>query len=273
MTLTGEIAMFAGLLIFGGIIAGVLSGLFGVGGGGIIVPVLYELFGAMETPEDVRMHLAVGTCFAIIIPTSFRAARAHYERGAVDSTVLPTLAIGALVGVLLGSVTAKYADDSVMKIIWVVSASIMSMTFFFKRESWRLAGRIESPAILLPVGTVISFLATLMGVGGAAQLSTVLALYGRTIHVAVGTASAFSAIIAIPATLGFVWAGWSAEGLPPGSVGYVSLIGAAAMIPASVLAAPFGVRMAHGLSRRKLEIAFGCFLLTVGCRFLLALVF
>ena len=271
MTLNGDIAMLAGLLIFGGIITGVLSGLLGVGGGGIIVPVLYELFGAMGTPEDVRMHLAVGTSFAVIIPTSFRAARSHYQRGSIESTLLPLLGLAALIGVGLGSITAKYSDDAVMKIVWVISAAIMSLSLIFKRESWRLAGRFENPAISLPLGTMASFLATLMGIGGGAYITMLLSLYGRTMHIAVGTSAAFSALVAIPAALGFVWAGWGAEGLPPGSVGYVSLIGAAAMIPASVLAAPFGVRMAHGLSRRKLEIAFAIFLLTVGGRFLLAL--
>lgn len=273
MTLTADIAMLAGLLIFGGLVTGVLSGLLGVGGGGIIVPVLYELFGAMGTPEDVRMHLAVGTSFAVILPTSFRAARSHYGRGAVDSTLLPVLAIGALIGVAIGSVLAKYSDDAAMKLVWVISATVMSLSLILKRESWRLAGRFENPFVSLPLTIAASFLATLMGIGGGGYITMLLTLYGRSMHIAVGTSAAFSALVAVPALLGFVWAGWDAQGLPPGSIGYVSLVGAAAMIPASVLAAPLGVRMAHGLPRRKLELAFAIFLLTVGGRFLLALVY
>jgi uncharacterized membrane protein YfcA len=272
MTLTGEFAMLAGLLILGGVVTGMLSGLLGVGGGGIIVPVLYELFGALGTPEDVRMHLAVGTSFAVILPTSFRATRSHYKRGSVEGGLLPMLGLGALIGVAIGSVVVKYSDDAAMKIVWVISATVMSLSLILKQENWRLAGRFENPLICLPLATASSFLATLMGIGGGGYITILLSFYGRTMHIAVGTSSAFSAMVAIPALIGFVWAGWAAAGLPPGSLGYVSLIGAAAMIPASVLAAPLGVRMAHGLSRRKLEIAFAIFLLTVGGRFLLALI-
>jgi uncharacterized membrane protein YfcA len=268
---SGEFIGLAGLLIFGGIVTGLLSGLFGVGGGGILVPVLYELFGALGTPEDVRMHLAVGTSFAVILPTSFRAARSHYDRGAIDGAVLPLLGMAAVFGVILGSVTAKYSDDAVMKIVWVISATLMSASLIFRRESWRIAGHPERPAWSVPIGVVVGFLATLMGIGGGAYITLFLALFGRSMHVAVGTSAAFSAIVAVPAVLGYVWAGWGVGGLPAASLGYVSLIGAAILIPTSVLAAPFGVGMAHGLSKRKLEIGFSIFLLSVGGRFLLAL--
>ncbi len=268
---SGEIVTLAGLLVLGGGIAGMLSGLFGVGGGGILVPVLYEVFGIVGVPEDIRLHLAVGTSFAIIVPTSFRAARAHYERGSIDGSVLRLLGPAALVGVVLGSITAKYADDSVMKGVWVFSATLLSASLLFRRENWRIRGDISDPAISLPVGTGVGFLATLMGVGGGAQITAIMTLLGRPIHQAVGTASGFSCLLAIPALFGFIWAGWEASGLPPGSLGYVSMLGAAAMIPAGVLAAPIGVRLAHGLPRRRLEVGFALFLLLVGFRFLLAL--
>ena len=269
----GEIAILAGVLMAGGLVAGILSGLFGIGGGGIMVPILYELFGALGTPEDVRMHVAVGTTFAIIVPTSARAAWAHYKRGAIDHAVLRGLGPAAIIGVVLGSITAKYADDTVMKLIWVFSASVMSASLIFRKDHWRLPGDIGNPVISIPVGSGVGFIATMMGIGGGAQITSILILFGRSIHRAVGTAAGFSCIVAVPALAGYVWAGWALPDLPPGSLGYVSLIGAAAMIPASVLAAPLGVRLAHGLERRKLEIAFALFLGLVGLRFLLALIF
>ena len=169
---SGEFIGLAGLLIFGGIVTGLLSGLFGVGGGGILVPVLYELFGAIGTPEDVRMHLAVGTSFAVIVPTSLRAARSHLIAAPIDGAVLPLLALAALVGVILGSVTAKYSDDAVMKLVWVISATLMSLSLMFRRESWRIAGRSGEPGHrVCRVGTVVGFLATLMGVGGGAYIT------------------------------------------------------------------------------------------------------
>ncbi|MGF1622977.1 MAG: sulfite exporter TauE/SafE family protein [Rhodomicrobiaceae bacterium] len=269
----GELAMLAGLLILGGAIAGTLSGLFGVGGGGILVPVLYELFGAMGTPDDVRMHIAVGTSFAIIVPTSFRAARSHYKRASIDMPILRLLASWAVVGVVLGAITAKYANGDAMKIVWVVSACILSISLLLKEEILQFKADVGKPAIGAPIGAGIGLIATLMGVGGGAQIAILLRMFGRAIHVAVGTAAGFSAIIAVPALLGFIWAGWGSDGLPVGSLGYVSLIGAGAMIPASVLFAPLGVRLAHGLPRRKLEVVFALFLLLVGFRFLMALVY
>jgi uncharacterized membrane protein YfcA len=110
-----------------------------------------------------------------------------------------------------------------------------------------------------------------MGVGGGAQVTALMTLFGRTIHQSVGTAAGFGAFVSLPALFGYIWAGWGASGLPPGSLGFVSLIGAAAMMPASLFAAPFGVRAAHGLPRRRLEIAFAIFLGLVGLRFLMSL--
>lgn len=269
----GEIAVLASLLTAGGLVAGFLSGLFGVGGGGILVPILYELFGVLGVADDVRMHIAVGTSFAIIIPTTFFAARGHYRRGSIDSDILRALGPAAVIGVIVGSVTAKFSDDSVMKIVWVLSATIMSLSLIFRKEHWRLSGDVARPAISVPIGTAVGFLATMMGIGGGAQIAAILTFYGRPIHKAVGTAAGFSCIVGVPALAGYVWAGWGATGLPPWSVGYVSLIGAAAMIPASILAAPLGVRVSHGLPRRRLELAFAGFLGLVGLRFLLALFF
>ncbi len=269
----GEIAMLAGALLCGGFIAGILSGLFGVGGGGILVPVLYELFGLLGTPDEVRMHVAVGSSFAIIAPTSLRAARAHYRRNSIDVALLRKLFPAALIGILAGALVARIADDSLMQLIWVVSAVIFSSSIIFKPENWRFSGDISRPLYYVPIGSGVGFIATMMGVGGGAQIAAFMALFGRSMHQAVGTASGYSALLALPALTGFVWAGWGAEGLPPGSIGYVSLIGAAAMLPASLVAAPLGARLAHGLPRRKLEIAFGLFLLLIGVRFLFALIY
>jgi uncharacterized membrane protein YfcA len=98
-----------------------------------------------------------------------------------------------------------------------------------------------------------------------------MTLYGRSIHQAVGTSSGFGPLIAIPGMLGFMWAGWGAKGAPAGSVGYVCLLGAAFIIPASVFAAPLGARVAHGISRRRLELAFGAFLSVIAIRYLVSL--
>jgi len=260
------------LLLAGGAFAGILSGLFGVGGGGVLVPVLYDLFGLLGAAPGVRMHLAIGTAFAVIIPTTFRAARAHYGRGAVDLAILKTLGPAASAGVVIGTLAAKSSGDDVIKIIWVIAAALLSLIYLFRKESWRLAPDMPSLGVQIPVGAGIGFLSTMMGVGGATYITPFLQLYGRPIHQAIGTAAGCTTFVAVPAVIGYAWAGWHAAGLPPYSLGYVSLIGAAAVIPASVLTAPLGVRLAHGLPRRKLEIAFAAFLALVALRFVFALI-
>ncbi len=268
----GEFLVLLPALIGGGIVAGLLSGLFGVGGGGILVPVLYELLGALGVPVEIRMHVAVGTTFAIIIPTGLRSTQAHYKRGAVDIGVLRTLGPAVAGGVIIGLAVARVAGDATMKSVWVFSAVLIALYQFFGDKSWRLGETMPGPAVQIPVGATVGFLATLMGVGGAAYIVPFMTLYGRPMHQAVGTAAGISSLVALPAMLGYMWAGWGAEGVPPGSLGYVSLLGAAAMIPSSVLAAPWGVRMAHGLTRRQLELSFGVFISVVALRFILALI-
>jgi uncharacterized protein len=267
----GEIAALAALLMAGGVLTGLLSGLFGVGGGGILVPVLYELFGVMDVPALIRMHMAVGTAFAIIIPTSLRSGLAHYGRGSLDPRLLRILGPAVGGGVILGLIVARFADDTVMQAVWVLSAALIALYQFFGDKSWRLGDQMPGAALQIPVGVAVGLLATLMGVGGAAYLVPFMTLYGRPMHQAVGTSAAIGALIAIPAMLGYIWAGLGANGLPPGSVGYVSLLGAAMMIPASVLAAPWGVRLAHGLTSRQLELSFGVFITLVALRFIVAL--
>jgi uncharacterized protein len=268
----GELAVLGGWLLAAGLVTGVLAGLFGIGGGSILVPVLYELFRSLGVDEAVRMHLAVGTSLAVIVPTSLRSFAGHRARGAVDMELVRSMALAVVAGVCLGAVLARYSDEAVLKGIWVVAASLISLKLFFGREDWRLGGAIPGQPFRAVYGAFVGLLSTLMSIGGGVFITALMTFYGHTMQRAVGTSSAFGPIIAIPGALGFVWAGWHAAGLPPGSLGYVSLLGALLIAPTSVLAAPLGVRIAHGISRRTLELAFATFLALVGVRFLLSLI-
>jgi uncharacterized protein len=267
----GELALLLGALAAAGLATGLLAGLLGIGGGGILVPVLYELFGSQGVDEAIRMHLAVGTSLAVIIPTSLRSFAAHRARGAVDMEILKSMALPVIAGVCLGAALARYSDDAVLKAIWVVAASLMGVRLYFGRRGWQLGDTIPGNPFRLLYGGFVGLVSTLMSIGGGVFVTTMMTLYGRPIHNAVATSSGFGPLIAIPGTLGFVWAGWQVAGLPPGSLGYVSLLSALLIIPTSVAAAPLGVRIAHGISRRKLELAFATFLMLVSVRFLLSL--
>jgi len=261
----------AAALLASGAIAGMLAGLFGIGGGGILVPILYELFRGAGIRETVCMQLAVGTSLAIIIPTAYRSFRAHYLRGAVDMHVVRTLGPAVAAGVVAGIAVAQFASGGAMKAMFAASSLAMAAKLLAGRDRWLLGTELPGNPIDALVGLAIGAISTLIGIGGGVYVSAYMTLYRRPIHQAVATSSAFGPIIAIPAVAGYIWAGRAAEGLPPGSLGYVSLLGAALVAPVSVLAAPIGVRIAHGISRRKLEVAFALTLTAFGGRLIYTL--
>jgi uncharacterized protein len=271
MELTGEVLWLTAALLASGLIAGVLAGLFGIGGGGILVPVMYELFRAAGVPESQCMHLCVGTSLAIIIPTAFRSFRAHYQRGAVDMGVVYSLAPAVAAGVLAGIAVTQYANGSLLKTVFACSAFIMAAKLLAGRDRGLIGTEMPGTAVNTAVGLVIGLISTLIGIGGGVYVSTYMTLFRRPIHQAVATSSAFGPVIAIPGVAGYIWAGWHLPDLPPLSLGYVSLLGLAVVAPVSSFAAPIGVRIAHGISRRKLEVAFAVLLMMMGARFLASL--
>src|SRR5438067_7034004 len=136
---TAEIAWLAAAILVGATVTGILAGLFGIGGGGIIVPVLYEVFRILGVPEEVRMQLCVGTSLAIIVPTTIQSYRAHRARGVVIQNIVRLWAVPAIVGVGIGSVLAVFAPAAVFKLAFVVIASVIAAKLLFGRETWRLA--------------------------------------------------------------------------------------------------------------------------------------
>lgn len=269
---SGELIWLAAMLLAGGFITGLLAGMFGIGGGGILVPVLYELFSIIGVDEGLRMHLCVGTALAVIIPTSLRSFHSHYQRGAVDMEVMRRLGPWVAAGVVAGALIAGHSGGAVLKIVYVVAMSLMAAKIFLGGNRWVISAKLPGIFVNALVGAGTGVISTLMGIGGGAYVAAYMTLYGRSIHQAVATSSGFGPIIAIPGAIGYMMAGWGEAGLPPGSLGFVSLLGMLIVAPASVLAAPLGVRIAHGISRRKLEIAFATFLLAVGIRFTVSLI-
>ncbi len=254
-------------LLGGGIAMGLISGMLGIGGGGVLVPILFEIFGSLGVADELRMHMSIGTSLLVMVPTSLRSFQAHKARGSVDLRIIQTMAVPVIAGVLVGILVARYSNQSALKLVWVVCASILSARLYLARDSWSLGTQVPYGTGLKIYGAFIGIISTLMSIGGGVFISSMMTLYGRTMHQAVGTSSGFGPLIAIPGAIGFIWAGYGVPGLLPGSLGYVSLIGAAIVIPASVFAAPYGARMAHGISKRTLEIIFATFLALIALRF------
>lgn len=266
------LALAAALLIAGAI-TGVLSGLFGVGGGAVLVPVLFEVFGFAGVDESIRLPLSIGTSLAVIIPTSIRSFRGHFAREVVDTTILRRWAVPILIGVIFGAIIARDADPWVFLIVFAAVSVVNAIKLLFGSESWKFADDLPSIWPMRVIGAVIGLLSSLMGVGGGVMATMIQTLCGRPILGSIATSSGVGVLISIPATLGYIYAGWPKmdavpQLLPPFSLGYISLIGVALLLPMTVLTAPIGVRIAHAMPKRSLEIGFGIFLLLVSARFI-----
>lgn len=266
--LSGEgLALLIAMLVLAGLVAGFLSGLLGIGGGGVLVPVLYEAFGAAGVSEDIRMHMTLGTTLAVIAPTVLSSLRAHHARGAVDMDIVRRMGPWIFIGVALGIVIAKDASSEALRWVWVVFGTLLALKMALGRDDWKLADTMPKPPWLEVGAFGIGLISTLMGIGGATFTVPLLTLHGKTLLQAVATATGIGPIIAVPGIIGYIWSGWNVPGLPPLSLGYVSL-GALLIAPLGVIAAPYGVRTAHGISKRKLELAFALFIACVVARFL-----
>jgi uncharacterized protein len=267
-----QLLWLAAALVVAGAVTGILAGLFGVGGGAIIVPILYQVFTVLDVPETVRMPLSVGTSLAIIIPTCVAAYRAHRAKGAVDQPILRQWALPCFLGVVTGSFIAAFASAWLFKIVFVVIAGGNGILLLVGRRDWRLTEHLPAPWPMRAIGFVIGIFSALMGISGGMLSNIALLMFGRTMQQAVATSSGLGIVISIAGAIGYMLAGSSKMALlPPLSVGFVSLIGLALLAPLSMLLAPFGARLAHTISKRRLEIAFGIYLLLVSARFVINL--
>lgn len=275
-----DLAWLIVALLAAGAITGLLAGVFGVGGGAVAVPILYELFRFLDVPDEVRMPLCVGTSLAIIIPTSIRSFNAHRAKGAVDMSILKVWAIPVVVGVVMGSIVARFAPADVFKGVFVVVAGVSAIRLLFGKDTWRFGLDMPAKPIMVVYGWVIGVLSALMGIGGGQLSNLFMTFYNRPIHQAVATSSGLGILISIPGAIGYVYAGWPRMAdypdvialQPPLALGYISLLGFVLFIPTSAWMAPVGARLAHRLSKRRLEVAFGIFLLIVCARFAASLI-
>lgn len=262
-----EILLFVLAMAATGAVSGLLAGVFGVGGGAVVVPVLYSVLGMLDVDPSVRMHVAVGSSLAIIIPTSLRSFTAHRARGAVDEAYLRALAVPLVFGVIAASLVASRISSGGLRAVFAGLAFAMAVKMLFNRPSWRLGDNIPGQPWRGMTGAAIGFLSTLMGIGGGVLNNTFMTLYARPIHQAVATSSGVGTLISVPGMIGYIWAGWNEPGLPVFSTGYINWLAVAAIMPVSLLFAPMGVRIAHALNKRHLEIGFGIFMVIVAARF------
>ena len=266
-----QTAWLAAALAAAGACSGVLAGLFGVGGGTVIVPVLYEVFRFYGVPDDIRMPLCIGTSLAVIVPTSISSFLGHYRKGAVDVRVLQGWIAPIAIGVVVGVFAASFAEPILFKMVFIVVSLFLAVRLLAGKDKWKLGEELPRAGGMAGYGLVIGSSASLMGIGGGLVANVVLSLYRFPIHAAVATASGVGLIVSIPGALGYVVTGWGHPGLPPWSLGYVSLIGFALLTPFSLATVRYGVGLAHQLNKRQMELALAIYLILISLRFIASL--
>ncbi|MAD91139.1 MAG: hypothetical protein CMQ54_00175 [Gammaproteobacteria bacterium] len=264
--------MIDSLIIFGiamlitGSVAGVLAGLFGIGGGIVIVPVLEIILEIIGIDSSIRMHISIATSLAIIIPTSISSARNHYRHRAIDFKIIKSWTPFILFGALFGAWIASQVHSQVLAIIFAGISMLIALKMIFFTENRALTENIPINPFINLVPTSIGCLSSMMGIGGGTFSVMVLTLFNQSIHRAIGTAALLGLIISLPGTFGFIVAGWDDPRLPEMSLGYVNLIGFALISPMSALTAPVGVKVAYLFSENKLSKLFGLLLILIALR-------
>lgn len=260
--MASDVLLYAVLLAAAGFVAGILAGLFGIGGGVIIVPALYGLLSLLGYTATA-LHVAVATSLSTIIATSVSSLNAHASEGAVDFAMLRAWTPWVGAGAAGGAVIAGALSATGLQLVFGGLGIVVAAHFMLSTAAWRLASDLPTGAPRAVIGSAIGAASAVMGVGGGAFGATLMTLYGRPIHQAVATASGFGAAIGVPAALWLIFAGWAEAGRPPLSLGYVNLPGFILIGALTTLSAPLGARLAHALPRAVLKRSFGVVFLLI----------
>lgn len=253
-------------MLLTGVASGIIAGLLGVGGGIVIVPVLEAVLEFLGVDAAVRMHIAVATSLAVIIPTSISSARAHRRRDSIDLAIIWSWAPFIFLGVICGVFISAYVSGRFLAAVFAVVAFLLSINMIAHFTERRLGEDLPKTPFFLSLPFGIGTVSTLMGIGGGSMTVPALTVYGKPIHLAVGTSALLGLVIAVPSATGYLFTGWGNPLLPDGSIGYINLYGFALIMPMSVLCAPLGAKIAHALSQRLLGGFFGLFLLATSIR-------
>lgn len=259
------IALCALILI--GAFAGVIAGLLGAGGGVVLVPAFYYTFTALGYGDGPIMQISLATSLATIIVTSMRSTHAHHKKGAVDWPILRSFAPGIAIGAAIGVVVAAKLPSSALQIIFGLLGAAIGVYFIADRNDWTWKPDLPRMPVRSVWGSVMGFLSVLLGIGGGSFGVPFMSLHGVPIHRAVATAAGFGFLIAVPSVV--LWLFTPLPGaVPPGTIGAVNVVAFAIIVPMTILTAPIGARLAHGMQPKRLKQISGVFLIFVALNML-----
>ena len=257
------------LLLAAGALAGFIAGLLGVGGGIVIIPVLYMMFDLLDVGGAWRMHMAVATSLLIIIATNLSSVRAHNRKGGVLWPIVRDWWLALVFGSVSGMMLAKQLQSDVLVFFFVALVVFIAVKMLLPLDGKLIATELPKGKKRFVAPAVIGLFSTIMGIGGGSFSVPYLTLYGVAIRQAVGTASLAGLVISVTGSFSFIIGGLGEQGLPDFSLGFIYLPAFVIIAPVSVLCAPLGATVAHKISHRALSVIFGLFLLSATTSMLL----
>ena len=264
-----ETLFFIGLMILTAIPVGFFAGLFGIGGGLISVPFLYYLFSSFDVVNTYIMHLAVGTSFSIIIPTSIVSVMTHHKFKAVDFNIVKSYGIFVVIGVIFGTIFAASINTNPLVLFFsVVVFFLASYLLFLKEKKVNIKLNIKLSSRIF-FGFLAGFISAPMGIGGAVMNVPILKFFGYSINNAIGSSAAIGFLIALFGSIGFLISGIYLDADLPLSLGFVNIPAFLIFIPITTFMARIGAQTVHKIDKQRISKYFGVFLFAVGFKFLL----
>ncbi len=243
-----------------GLGAGFLGGLFGIGGGVLLIPIFIFLFGHFGIPNEVVMHLAVGTSLALVGPTSLAASWKQWRLGNLNTAYFRTWAIAIAVGVIIGSIALPFFTTRILESCFIGVLLLSALYIAFAKDSWVLGRTLPQGILKSVLALLVGFWSSLLGLGGGVLTTPILRLYHSPLIRAIALASATGVVVGVGGALGAIFMGWGKTGLPSWAWGYVDIIVFAVMLPTVMVMAPVGARVANRIQGLPLRVLYALFL-------------
>ena len=264
---TDQILFFLLIMSVTAVVAGFFAGFFGIGGGIITVPCLFYIFGAVGIDKSFIMHLAVGTSFAIIVPTAVMSVFTHYKHKAVDFAVVRTFGIFVVIGVIIGSFFAASMQTKSLVLFFSIIMYLLALNLIFLKDKTKIKLKFSLLQRTF-LGFIVGFVSSLMGIGGAIMNVPILKFVGYTINKAIGSAASIGFLISVFGCLGVLVSGTLIKSDIPLSVGFINIPAFLIFIPITVMMAKVGASTVHRMKREIIAKLFGLFLIIIASRFL-----
>ncbi len=251
------------------VVVGFVAGLFGIGGGLITVPFLYYIFDSQGLDSRYLMHLAVGTSFAIIIPTSIASVLTHHKFKAVDFDIVKSYGIFVIIGVIIGTIFAASLKTKSLVLFFSIVIFILGIYLLLLKEKEKNIVINIKLYLKIILGFIVGFISAPMGIGGAIMNVPILKFFGYSINRAIGSAAAIGFLIAVFGALGFLTTGSYLKTNLPMSIGFLNIPAFLIFIPITTFMARIGAKTVHSIDKNRISKIFGIFLLIISLKFLL----